>query len=251
MDSPLDAFPPETSDGAPSRVSGPLEVEVRDRDLGLVRVPHTTEVVRARPGRGSVALAIAAAGVSAVAQTVDRWRLAWRARPSLRSAWARSDRLGVVATAALTSVAVSLLTMWLWKPAKPSEAPSVAVASAANAEAQLPDPQLRSNTPEVASRPPVPVAAPRAIVSAPTAPPSPVSPLVIATEPAGARVTINGVGWGTTPLTIRHLPPGAKRIRVTRSGYQSEERVVDLGAGRPSTTLRITLREAREVRAAQ
>ena len=52
------------------------------------------------------------------------------------------------------------------------------------------------------------------------------SGLVVITQPEGARVTINGVGWGMTPLTIGHLPPGAKRVRVTKPGYRSEERVV-------------------------
>jgi len=52
--------------------------------------------------------------------------------------------------------------------------------------------------------------------------------LVIATEPAGARVTVNGIGWGTAPITIRHLPPGVQRIRVSKDGYVSEDRLVNL-----------------------
>ena len=52
--------------------------------------------------------------------------------------------------------------------------------------------------------------------------------LVIITSPAGARVTINGVGWGVTPLTIDNLPPGAKRIRVTSEGFSAAERTVNL-----------------------
>jgi len=61
------------------------------------------------------------------------------------------------------------------------------------------------------------------------------SELVITSEPAGARVTIDGVGWGDTPVTVRHLPSGAKRIRVTKGGYQSEERVVPVAETRRST----------------
>ena len=72
--------------------------------------------------------------------------------------------------------------------------------------------------------------------------------LVVITQPEGARVTINGVGWGMTPITIGHLPPGAKRVRVTKPGYQSEERVVGGDPERPDATLRIALREVAEDR---
>ena len=64
--------------------------------------------------------------------------------------------------------------------------------------------------------------------------PAPQSELVITSEPPGARVTIDGVGWGNTPVTVRHLPSGAKRIRVTKGGYQSEERVVPVAETRRS-----------------
>jgi hypothetical protein len=67
------------------------------------------------------------------------------------------------------------------------------------------------------------------------------SELVIISEPPGARVTVDGIGWGVTPVTVRHLPPGAKRIRVTKEGYASEEREARVGADRPSE-LHIALR---------
>jgi hypothetical protein len=60
-----------------------------------------------------------------------------------------------------------------------------------------------------------------------------VTELVVITDPAGARVTVNGIGWGTTPVTIRYLPAGQKRIRVTKEGYASEERLVRLIDGQP------------------
>jgi cytoskeletal protein RodZ len=59
------------------------------------------------------------------------------------------------------------------------------------------------------------------------------SELVVTTQPAGARVTVNGVGWGVSPVTIRFLPPGEKRIRVSKEGYASVERVVQFGEGQP------------------
>jgi PEGA domain-containing protein len=68
--------------------------------------------------------------------------------------------------------------------------------------------------------------------------------LIVTTEPTGGRVTVDGVGWGSTPVTIRNLPPGAKRIRVTKDGYGVEERVVHLAPNRSRVTLEIPLRSA-------
>jgi len=59
-----------------------------------------------------------------------------------------------------------------------------------------------------------------------------VTELVVTTEPAGARVTVNGIAWGISPLTIQHLPPGDKQIRVTREGYVAQERVLRIHQGR-------------------
>ena len=63
------------------------------------------------------------------------------------------------------------------------------------------------------------------------APAQMVTQLVVRTRPEGARVTVDGIGWGTSPLAIRHLPPGDKRIRVSKPGYGSSERVVAVAAG--------------------
>ncbi len=60
--------------------------------------------------------------------------------------------------------------------------------------------------------------------------------LVIETEPPGAQVTVDGIGWGRTPVTIRHLPAGDKKVRVTLSGHTTEERRV-----RIDNTGRVTL----------
>jgi hypothetical protein len=37
-------------------------------------------------------------------------------------------------------------------------------------------------------------------------------------------VTVNGIGWGQTPITVRHLEPGEKRVRISKDGYRSAER---------------------------
>ena len=68
--------------------------------------------------------------------------------------------------------------------------------------------------------------------------------LIVITEPAGGRVTVDGIGWGVTPVTIRYLPFGARRIRVTKDGYVVEERVVRLAPNRSSISLQIPLSSA-------
>jgi cytoskeletal protein RodZ len=70
-----------------------------------------------------------------------------------------------------------------------------------------------------------------------------VTELVVTTQPSGARVTVNGIGWGITPVTIRYLPAGDKRIRVSKEGYATEERVVPVAEGH-SRMLDIQLRSA-------
>ena len=47
----------------------------------------------------------------------------------------------------------------------------------------------------------------------------------------GARVTINGIGWGQTPVTVKNLPLGTKTVRLTSDGYASQQRTVELGSG--------------------
>jgi hypothetical protein len=67
--------------------------------------------------------------------------------------------------------------------------------------------------------------------------------LEVITEPPGAHVTVDGIGWGVTPVTIRHLPPGSKRVRVTWDGHASTERLTTLAADRQTTSVHIALDE--------
>lgn len=66
--------------------------------------------------------------------------------------------------------------------------------------------------------------------------------LDIETMPDGARVTVDGVSWGTSPTSIRYLQPGYKRLRVTKDGFAAEERTIELTPQRPRTIVRVTLR---------
>jgi hypothetical protein len=68
------------------------------------------------------------------------------------------------------------------------------------------------------------------------------SAMTVTSAPAGARVTINGIGWGETPVTIRHLPPGEKVVRVTKEGYESQQRIIRVADDRRSAAVRVTLR---------
>jgi hypothetical protein len=76
--------------------------------------------------------------------------------------------------------------------------------------------------------------------------------LVVTSTPSGARVTVNGIAWGSTPATLDHLPLGPKRVRVVKDGYVSEEVAIGLTPQQPRSTVQLTLRPRREtpVRAA-
>jgi hypothetical protein len=106
--------------------------------------------------------------------------------------------------------------------------------------------QMPDALPITAPADPAPAVADRALErsSGTVAPPGPAAGtgLSIVTEPRGARVTVNGVGWGETPVTIHHLPPGRKQIRVTLDGYESVERIVRTDAG-ASSRVTIQLRQ--------
>jgi cytoskeletal protein RodZ len=59
--------------------------------------------------------------------------------------------------------------------------------------------------------------------------------LIITTEPEGARVTVNGIGWGSSPVRIPYLEAGQKTIRVSKEGYVAVERVLHVDEGRRQT----------------
>jgi cytoskeletal protein RodZ len=81
------------------------------------------------------------------------------------------------------------------------------------------------------------------LVPLPPEPPAAAGPteLVVTTDPPGARVTVNGIGWGEAPVTIRHLSPGPKHVRITHDGYRPAERVIQLeDGGRRRITFRLS-----------
>jgi formylglycine-generating enzyme required for sulfatase activity len=74
------------------------------------------------------------------------------------------------------------------------------------------------------------------LVALPTPPPGPPPPprpglLVLASDPAGARVSLDGSDRGETPLELR-LPPGRPHaLRLSKPGHADAELSVELGAG--------------------
>ncbi len=56
--------------------------------------------------------------------------------------------------------------------------------------------------------------------------------LVVDSEPAGADVLVNGVVKGTTPITLEDIVAGSADIKVTKVGYTSYSRRMDVEATR-------------------
>jgi len=71
-----------------------------------------------------------------------------------------------------------------------------------------------------------------------------VTELVVVTDPPGARVIVDGIGRGTTPVTIRYLSAGEKRVRVLKDGFPAQERTVRLAPAAHATTVVIPLQGA-------
>jgi cytoskeleton protein RodZ len=65
--------------------------------------------------------------------------------------------------------------------------------------------------------------------------------MTVTSTPPGARVTVDGIGWGETPITIREVPGGRKVVRVTKDGYESQQQIVSIPDDRRAIEVRITL----------
>jgi hypothetical protein len=55
--------------------------------------------------------------------------------------------------------------------------------------------------------------------------------LTVTSDPSGAAVTVDGSGYGRTPVTLRDLTPGAHTVVVSMPGRQTVTRSVELRAG--------------------
>ena len=154
----------------------------------------------------------------------------------------RRLRLALIATVAVALPAAAASVLWRWQASRPADVQPPAVEDKAVPTSLRPesvaDPQIGGGTDRAAS-PPAPVEN----VDGPKVFEYP--DLRVITEPPGARVTVDGVGWGQAPMTIRALPSGSRLVRVTLDGYAAQERHVALSANEPRTTVRITLKPLR------
>jgi hypothetical protein len=67
--------------------------------------------------------------------------------------------------------------------------------------------------------------------------------LHITTVPSGAQVEMDGAVVGVTALTLTAVAPGRRVIKISRDGFKTESREVDVPAGEP-LTLDVTLAPA-------
>src|SRR5688572_6357864 len=138
----------------------------------------------------------------------------------------RAESLPPPAVVKTGSTPAAVTTPDVRTPAPTEQATAPAVKAAAPVAQAVP-PDVKAATPVVQAASPDAQAA--ATETRPVA--GPAGALVITTEPAGARVTVNGIGWGLSPVTIPYLPPGDKRIRVSKEGYNAQERVLRVAEG--------------------
>lgn len=93
----------------------------------------------------------------------------------------------------------------------------------------------RAQTQLIDVRPGAETAVHFALAVVPAAEPVPaLGELVIATDPPGAEVTVDGVARGTSPLTLGELEPGLHEVTVTRDGT-TVSRTVEAPAGTPAS----------------
>lgn len=85
--------------------------------------------------------------------------------------------------------------------------------------------------PEPAAKPVVPPKRPAAAAGR----------LLVRSTPAGALVTVDGKGFGRTPLTLRELALASHTVVVSKPGFTSETRRITLTGRAPSSTLSVTL----------
>jgi cytoskeletal protein RodZ len=154
--------------------------------------------------------------------------------PFMTAWWSRTAALAVLgALAAVTTASYRAGTV---EPAAPAPATT---ASAPAPQAEAPEVALVAATEaahpsagdiELATEPVVlPTPTETASVAADDATEG---ELRVTSEPDGALVTVNGVGWGQTPVTIRYMPFGKKLIRATKPGYVSAQRLFDFAPDR-------------------
>jgi serine/threonine protein kinase len=69
--------------------------------------------------------------------------------------------------------------------------------------------------------------------------------IVVRSTPAGADVAVDGRDYGHTPVAIYDLSTGAHHVRVSRNGYDAQERQVTITETRPTRAMTVSLSRVR------
>jgi len=165
--------------------------------------------------------------------------------------------LSAAGVVALAGVAALLTSWYRAGTSAPLTAASVTGSRSTKPETELPAVARVAAIESVPATAPVAELAPKptvsqpATVTLPTAVPAEAArvtaegatagELRITSDPEGAVVTVNGVGWGPTPVTIQYMPFGRKLIRATKPGYVSAQRGLDFMPDRRVRSVRIQL----------
>jgi cytoskeletal protein RodZ len=215
----LDALEHGNLDAVPGGVYRRAEIRAYADAVGLDRTLALTQFEQALESANSKPQTTVEAAPSS-----DRMRISWTALGAI----------GVVAAATMFAVSLrggdrpeTAATPPSVTPAQTTPAVTPAVSANPAASAAL------------AKSAAVPTAtdAPRRVAS--TNVPVAAAALTITSDPPGARVMVDGIGRGATPITLDNLATGATRIRVIKNGYVSLERDVRIGAG--PVALHVTL----------
>jgi TonB family protein len=97
--------------------------------------------------------------------------------------------------------------------------------------------RLTAPTVEATSAPPTTVPAPQE----PSPAPAFEGVLRVATEPPGAKVTVNGEDKGAAPVELSALPAGTYAVRVELKGFEPREQTASLDPATPQAELSLTL----------
>ena len=143
---------------------------------------------------------------------------------------------------AVTLAASYALGRWLTADREVRKPPSVAIERPAAEKSSAVDAATTATAPVAPkATPQEPLAAsPTATVPAPVDPGPIAGELVITSTPSGARVLVNGIARGATPLQLQNLSPGSYTIRFIYPGLPGITQQATISPKRPSVQVSAT-----------
>jgi cytoskeleton protein RodZ len=224
------------------------ETKIRPFHLDALEKGRLSEIPGGAYRRGETIAYAKAIGMNPTI-ALERLEQALQGSPSSQAVAARhptsssahAERTGAFVSAVVVMLAVVAIVLWTRAASTPDQPRAIEPAPQGAETASppaAPTPAQRTNDPARAE----PTAPPSTNQDA-NAAPAPVQPdsgrLTIVTDPSGARVTLNGIGRGSTPLTLSNVSAGLLRVRVTKDGHVSQESVVEFTGS--SMTVKISL----------